>query len=111
MTLLPVDQAQARLFALTPPVDAEIAPLRAAAGRWAAADITALRTQPAADLSAMDGYAIRFADLPGPWRVIGESAAGRPFTGTVDAREAVRIFTGAGMPVGTDTVLVQEEAG
>jgi molybdopterin molybdotransferase len=111
MTLLPVDQAQARLFALTPPVDAEIAPLRASAGRWAAADITALRTQPAADLSAMDGYAIRFADLPGPWRVIGESAAGRPFTGTVDAREAVRIFTGAGMPVGTDTVLVQEEAG
>ncbi|MBB4617050.1 molybdopterin molybdotransferase MoeA [Sphingomonas abaci] len=110
MTLVPVAEAQARLFALAAPVATERLPIRQAAGRWAADDITALRTQPVADLSAMDGYAIRFADLPGPWRVIGESAAGRPFAGTVAAGEAVRIFTGAALPTGADTVLVQEEA-
>jgi molybdopterin molybdotransferase len=58
----------------------------------------------------MDGYALRFADLPGPWRVIGESAAGRSFAGAVAAGETVRIFTGAALPEGADTVLVQEEA-
>ena len=73
--LLPVAEAQARLFALAPRVAAEAVPLADAAGRWVAADIVARRTQPAAALSAMDGYAIRFADMPGPWRVIGESAA------------------------------------
>jgi len=110
MTLVPVAEAQARLFALADPVSTETLPIRQAAGRWAAADIAARRTQPVADLSAMDGYAIRFADLPGPWRVIGESAAGRPFAGTVATGEAVRIFTGAALPDGADTVLVQEEA-
>ncbi|MBM6575198.1 molybdopterin molybdotransferase MoeA [Microvirga sp. SRT01] len=111
MTLVPVAEAQSRLFALKPPVATEDVPLPHAAGRWAAADILAARTQPVADLSAMDGYAIRFADLPGPWTVIGESAAGRPFDGTVDAYQATRIFTGAAMPAGADTVLIQEEAG
>ena len=110
MMLVPVAEAQARLFAMAGPVSAETLPIRQAAGRWAAADIAALRTQPVADLSAMDGYAIRFADMPGPLRVIGESAAGRPFAGTVASGEAVRIFTGAALPAGTDTVLVQEEA-
>jgi len=108
--LLPVAEARARLFALAPPIDAETVHLRDAAGRWAADDIAALRTQPAADLSAMDGYAIRFADLPGPLALIGESAAGRSFPGTVGPGETVRIFTGAAMPAGADTVLVQEEA-
>ena len=73
--LTSVPEAQARLFALASPVAAETVPIRAAAGRWAAADVMALRTQPANDLSAMDGYAIRFADLPGPFKLIGESAA------------------------------------
>jgi len=109
-SLLPVDEALARLLALAVPVACEDAPIRAAAGRWAAADVPALRTQPASDLSAMDGYALRFADLPGPFTVIGESAAGAPFPGRVGANEAVRIFTGAAMPDGADTVLVQEEA-
>lgn len=107
---LSVSEARARLFALALPVVTETLPLREAAGRWAAADIVALRTQPAADLSAMDGYAVRFADLPGPLALIGESAAGRPFPGMVGAGETVRIFTGAAMPAGADTVLVQEEA-
>jgi molybdopterin molybdotransferase len=110
MSLLPVAEAQARLLAMANPVDATELPLADAAGRWASADVRALRTQPAADLSAMDGYAIRFADMPGPWRVVGESAAGRPFTAEVGPSEATRIFTGAGLPPGTDTVLVQEEA-
>ncbi|WP_374297148.1 molybdopterin molybdotransferase MoeA [Sphingomonas sp.] len=109
--LVPVAQAQAHLLALAVPVSTEMLPLRDAAGRWAAADILAARTQPAADLSAMDGYAIRFDDMPGPWQVIGESAAGRPFATPVGAGQATRIFTGAAMPPGTDTVLIQEEAG
>lgn len=108
--LLPVAEAQARVLALGTPVSTEDVPLLDAMGRWAAAPVLARRTQPARDLSAMDGYALRFADLPGPWRVIGESAAGRPFDGMLGAGEAVRIFTGAAMPAGADTVLVQEEA-
>src|SRR4051794_8493054 len=108
--LLAVTEARTRLFALAPPIDTETVPIRDAAGRWAGDDIRALRTQPAADLSAMDGYAIRFADLPGPLTLIGESAAGRPFPGTMGIGETIRIFTGAAMPAGADTVLVQEEA-
>ena len=107
--LLPVAEAQSRLLAVDP-VPPEILPIAAAIGRWTAAPILAHRTQPEADLSAMDGYAIRFADLPGPWRVTGESAAGRPFPGPVGPGEACRIFTGAALPSGTDTVMVQEEA-
>jgi molybdopterin molybdotransferase len=108
--LLPVADAQGRLFAMAPRVAAERVPLAAAAGRWTAEPVIALRAQPGADLSSMDGYAIRFDDLPGPWRVIGESAAGRVFAGSAERGEAVRIFTGAAMPAGADSVLVQEEA-
>lgn len=108
--MISVAEAQTRLFALAEPVATAQVPLRDAAGRWAAAPVTALRIQPELPLSAMDGYAIRFGDLPGPLRVIGESAAGRPFAGTVAAGEAVRIFTGAAVPAGADTILVQEEA-
>jgi molybdopterin molybdotransferase len=108
--LLPLAEAQSRLLALGEPLPAETVPLTQAADRWAAEDVLALRTQPSADLSAMDGYAIRFADLPGPWTVIGESAAGRSFPGAVAPGQAVRIFTGAPVPAGADTILVQEEA-
>lgn len=108
--LLPLGEAQARLFALAPSIPVETVTLGHAVGRWAAADVVALRTQPAADLSAMDGYAIRFADLPGPFRLIGESAAGRAFAGNLRTGETTRIFTGAPLPHGADSVLVQEEA-
>ena len=108
--LLPIPEAQRRLLALAVPVAAEACPLAESRDRYAARDITALRTQPASDLSSMDGYAIRFTDLPGPWEVIGESAAGRAFDGEVSPGQAVRIFTGAPLPPGADTVLVQEEA-
>lgn len=110
MSLLSVADAQQRLFALAPRVGAERVLLGAAVGRWLADDVFAARTQPSADLSAMDGYAVRFADLPGPLAVIGESAAGRPFARAIGPGDAVRIFTGAVMPVGADTVMVQEEA-
>jgi len=110
MSLLAVAEAQARIAALGTLLPTETVPLERAAGRWAAEDVAALRTQPAADLSAMDGYAIRFAELPGPWTVIGESAAGGGLGLSVAPGEATRIFTGAPLPAGADTVLVQEEA-
>ena len=98
------------MFALAVPVASETVPLAQAVGRWATEDVSALRTQPHADLSAMDGYAIRHADLPGPFALIGESAAGHGFAASVNAGDTVRIFTGAALPPGADTVLVQEEA-
>ncbi|MFM9978030.1 MAG: molybdopterin molybdotransferase MoeA [Sphingomonadaceae bacterium] len=103
-------EALARLLALGAPVPLETVPLVAAAGRWAAEPVDALRTQPARDLSAMDGYAICHADLPGPWRVTDESAAGLPARSALGAGEAIRIFTGATLPEGADTILIQEDA-
>ncbi len=106
--MISVEEAQARILALKAPVETERVALNEAAGRWAAEDVAALRTQPARELSAMDGYAIRFADAAGPWTVIGESAAGTQFAGKVETGEAVRIFTGAVVPKGADTVIIQE---
>jgi molybdopterin molybdotransferase len=108
--MIALAEAQARLFALREPVGAEKVLLAEAVGRWAVAEVLSLRTQPARDLSAMDGYAIKAADAPGPWRVIGESAAGRLFAGSVGAGEAVRIFTGAVVPQGADCIVIQENA-
>ncbi len=108
---LPLEQAQARLLALATPLPLERVPVAEALGRYLAEPLTARRTQPAADVSAMDGYAMRAADLPGPWQVVGESAAGHPFAGTVAPGQAVRISTGALMPAGADMVLMQEDAG
>lgn len=108
--MLGVAEAQARLLALAEVLPVEEAPLADAAGRFLAAPVIARRTQPAADLSAMDGYAIRFAELPGPWEVVGESAAGRGLDRALAAFQAARIFTGAPVPTGADTILVQEEA-
>jgi molybdopterin molybdotransferase len=107
--LITVAEAQARLIAMARPISAEPLPLARAAGRWTADDITARRTQPVTDLSAMDGYAIRYADLPGPFALVGESAAGHPFGGSVGPGQTARIFTGAAVPDGADTVMVQEE--
>lgn len=108
--MIGVEEAQAHFLALAAPLPAIEVPIGEATGCYLAGSLTAKRTQPAADLSAMDGYAIHFADLPGPWHVIGESAAGQPFGNAVGAGEAVRIFTGAHAPKSTDCILVQEEA-
>ena len=107
--MIPVDEAQSRLLALADPLPSQTVPLEQSIGRYLAEDVIAKRTQPAADLSAMDGYAIRFADLPGPFALVGESAAGAPFAGTIETKQAARIFTGAHIPVGADTVVIQED--
>lgn len=113
MALLPVDEALRRLLSGAERLASEMAPLAEAAYRVLSEPLTALRTQPPFDASAMDGYAVRSADLaekkiPARLAVIGEAPAGRRYGGAVDAREAVRIFTGAPMPAGADTVLIQE---
>ena len=111
MALISVAQALDQVLAHAAPLPAELVPLDDALGRVLAGDLAALRTQPPADVSAMDGYAARASDLatvPTQLRVIGEVAAGRPFTAAVGAREAARIFTGGVMPPGADTVVVQE---
>jgi len=114
MSLLPVADALQRILAAAPaPTDAERVPLENALHRTLTGDLAALRDQPPFDASAMDGYAVRAADLvsaPATLRVIGESAAGHRFSGSVSAGEAVRIFTGAPLPVGADTILIQENA-
>jgi len=114
MSLLPVADAQARLLDSAAPIHRiESVPLDMAEGRVLAKDLTARLTQPPFDASAMDGYALRFEDAAGPGselRVIGASAAGHAFDGSVGKREAVRIFTGAPVPTGADSVLLQEDA-
>ena len=105
--MISLAEAQSRLLALAVPVAIEDVPLLDANGRWLAADIIAKRTQPAKTLSAMDGYAVRAGDGPS-WNVIGESAAGLSFPGMINAGEAVRIFTGAALPAGSDAIVIQE---
>jgi molybdopterin molybdotransferase len=110
VALLSVADALAAVLAKAEPLPAEEVPLEAAVGRVLTADLAALRTQPPADVSAMDGYAVRGDDVaaPGVLRVIGEVAAGRSFPGTIGPGEAARIFTGAVIPDGADTVVIQE---
>lgn len=107
--LLAVETAQARLFALRAPLPHEELSIFEIFGRYNSQDVIAKRSQPAAPLSAMDGYAIRFDDLPGPWRIVGEVAAGSVPPRALAAGEAFRIFTGAMVPEGADTVVVQED--
>ena len=107
--LLAVEEAQARLLALREPLGSENIAFSESLGRHLSDDVIALRDQPAAPISAMDGYAIRFDDLPGPWAVVGESAAGAAPDRSVGPGEAMRIFTGALLPPGADTVIVQED--
>ncbi len=107
---LPLAHAWERLFSGVEPLPAEDVAAGQAVGRYLAAPLVAGRSQPAADLSAMDGYCVRADDLKGPWQVIGESAAGHPFTDGLKAGQAIRISTGALMPGGDCTVLLQENA-
>jgi molybdopterin molybdotransferase len=106
-----VAEALRQVLADATPLPCEPAPLLEAHGRVLADDLVALRTQPPAAVSAMDGYAVRAADVataPARLRLIGEVAAGHPFDGTVGANEAARIFTGGVLPAGADTVVIQE---
>lgn len=113
MALLPVDEALKRVLDGVHPLSSEQVPLAEAGGRVLARRLTARRTQPPFDASAMDGYAIRASDVKSPpatLTVIGEAAAGKRFAGTINPGQAVRIFTGAPVPDGADTILIQENA-
>jgi molybdopterin molybdotransferase len=112
--LLSVAQARARILAAVPAdLPVETIPLERASGRTLARDLVAKLTQPPKAMSAMDGYAVRtedLAQLPVTLKQIGESTAGHGFTGSIGPKETVRIFTGAPVPDGCDTILVQEKA-
>ncbi|HUJ55260.1 MAG TPA: gephyrin-like molybdotransferase Glp [Gaiellaceae bacterium] len=110
-SLLTFEQAQERVLARVRPLGAEDVPVGAAAGRFASADVAALVDLPPFASSAMDGYALRSADLPGTLRVVGESAAGAPFAGRLEPGEAVAISTGAVVPEGADAVAQIEIVG
>ncbi len=110
--LLAVEEARARILAALSPTAAETVALPDGAGRVLARGVTARLTQPPADVSAMDGYAVRAADAVAgaTLRMTGAAPAGRPFAGDVGAGEAVRIFTGGFVPAGADAILLQEDA-
>lgn len=112
MALTPVADALANMLAQAAPLSADHVPLAAAHGRVLTESLVARRTQPPTDVSAMDGYAVRAADIATPpceLRVVGEVAAGHPFPGCVKNGEAARIFTGGLIPPGADTVVIQED--
>lgn len=111
MALMPVAEALARVLAHATPLLPQHIGLQDAHGRVLAEDLAARRTQPPEDVSAMDGYAARAADVaqvPTTLKVIGEVAAGRPFAGSVMPGCAARIFTGGVVPDGADTIVIQE---
>jgi molybdopterin molybdotransferase len=106
---LHVDKAREAMRAcITPIAEVERVPVRAALGRVLAEEIVPSINVPAHDNSAMDGYAVRFADIAQPLKEIGSALAGKPFAGAVGAGQCVRIMTGAVMPAGSDTVVIQE---
>ncbi len=110
--MLTAAQALARILALMLPTSIETIPLQNARGRVLATPVVATRDQPPFPASAMDGYALRRADLADgkPLIVIGQSKAGQGFAGKLGASQAVRIFTGAPVPDGADYILIQEDA-
>lgn len=110
MKLLPVDDARARMLAEISALPAEGVAIQDSIGRVLAEDVVAVRDQPPFAASAMDGWAVRGADTPGTLRIVGESAAGHGYEGQLGPGEAVRIFTGAAMPVGADAIVIQEDA-
>jgi molybdopterin molybdotransferase len=112
MALLSVEEALARVLDGVEPLPPGTVPIAEASGRVLARDLAALRSQPPAAVSAMDGYAVRAADVAGghaELKLIGEVAAGRPFAGHVGKGQAARIFTGGVVPPGADAIIVQEQ--
>lgn len=110
--MISVEEARNRILQALAPVPAEVVALADAWNRVTAAPVVARLTQPPADVSAMDGYALRAADgtLGATLRVTGAAPAGHPFTGSVGEGEAVRLFTGSLVPAGADAILLQEDA-
>jgi molybdopterin molybdotransferase len=110
--MISVEEARGRILDTLKPAPAEVVALAEAWNRVTAQDVAARLTQPPADVSAMDGYALRAADggLGAGLRVIGTAPAGHPFDGQVGPGQAVRLFTGSVMPAGADAILLQEDA-
>lgn len=111
--MLAVTEARARIVAALPLMPAETVPLTAASGRVLAEDVAARRTQPPFDVSAMDGWACRQADLatiPAMLKPVGAAAAGGRHEGRIGPGDCVRIFTGAPIPDGADAIVIQEDA-
>ncbi|MBO9444946.1 gephyrin-like molybdotransferase Glp [Ruegeria sp. R14_0] len=109
--MITVEEARALLFDLVSQLPSETVALSDAAGRVLAQDVQATRDQPPFAASSMDGYAVKSTEveLHAMFKVIGESAAGRSFQGSVGPGQAVRIFTGAPIPEGADFVVIQED--
>jgi len=111
MALVPVKQALSQVLKGAKPLEAEEIPLSNAQGRILASGLKAMRAQPPFAASAMDGYAVRADDVqtvPVELNVVGEAPAGHGYVGRVRKGQAVRIFTGAPLPKGTDTIVIQE---
>ncbi len=110
--MISVEEARGRILDALRPTPAEIVALADAWNRVTAQDVVARLTQPPADVSAMDGYALRAADggLGASLRVIGAAPAGHPFGEPVGPGQAVRLFTGSVVPAGADAILLQEDA-
>lgn len=109
--MIAVGDARARILSALSPLGTETISIGDAGGRVLRADVVAARSHPAADISAMDGYAVRGADVagaPASLALIGEAPAGGMFSGTLGAGEAVRILTGGIVPKGADTIIIQE---
>ena len=110
--MISFDEALALVSSAAKPLGRETVPIQSAAGRVLAEPVVAQIASPRSDVSAMDGYAVRDADLvnfPAPLQLVGESFAGAGWRGSVGVRECVRIFTGAPVPLGADRVVIQEE--
>ena len=111
MAALPsIDQALALVLARVRPLGAESIPIGDAAGRVLAEAARAEVDLPPFDSSAMDGFAVRAAETPGPLTVVGQSAAGRPAPEALGSGEAIAISTGAVVPEGADAIVPVEHA-
>jgi molybdopterin molybdotransferase len=110
--MISVEEARGRILNTLKPTPPEVVALAQAWHRVTAQPVTARLTQPPADVSAMDGYALRAADggLGAELRVIGAAPAGHPFDRHVGPGQAVRLFTGSVVPDGADAILLQEDA-
>src|ERR1700675_4623929 len=110
--MISVEEALARLLAPLEALPAEQISISEAVGRVLAEEVAARRTQPPFAVSAMDGYAVRATDVetvPANLRIVAEIPAGAGFGGTVRKGEAARIFNGAPLPDGADTIVIQED--
>src|SRR5919198_524166 len=110
--MLTVREAHARVIAAFEPLPAEMVSVADAAGRVLAQPPRARLTQPPADLSAMDGYAVRAEDVPAApttLTLVGEAPAGGSYDHALKPGETVRIFTGGPLPMGADAIVIQED--